>query len=80
MDPTRPPKSSLSRRIQEKKLGCGISLSTKRVVVGGKDESYNMFVEIVGNEDNFNMKLLGEVVWGGEFDDVLIGEGDEGGR
>ena len=39
-----------------------------------------MFVEVVGNEDNFNMKLLGEVVWGGEFDDVLIGEGDEGGR
>ena len=30
--------------------------------------------------DSFKMKLPGEVVCGGKFDDVLMGDGDEGGR
>ena len=40
----------------------------------------NIFVDVVANEDSFNMKLLGEVVCGREFDDVLIRDGDEGER
>ena len=40
----------------------------------------NIFVEVSANEDSFNLKLLGEVICGGEFDDVLMGDGDEGGR
>ena len=38
----------------------------------------NIFIEVVANKDNFNMKLQGEVVCGGEFDDVLMRDGDEG--
>ena len=36
MDLTRAPKSSLSWRIQKRKSGFGVSLSTKRVVAGGQ--------------------------------------------
>ena len=32
----------------------------------------NLFVEVVANEDSFNLKLPREVVCGGEFDDVLM--------
>ena len=32
----------------------------------------NIFVKVVPNEDSFNMKHVGEVVYGGEFDDVLM--------
>ena len=37
----------------------------------------NIFVEVVANEDSFNLNLPREVACGGEFDDVLIGDGDE---
>ena len=40
----------------------------------------NIFVEVVANEDSFILKLPREVVCGGEFDDVLMGDGDKGGR
>ena len=40
----------------------------------------NKFVNVVANEDSFNPKLLGEIVCGGEFDDVLMGYCDEGRR
>ena len=40
----------------------------------------NIFIEVVPNEDSFNMKLLGDVVSGGDFDDVLMLDGDEGER
>ena len=36
----------------------------------------NIFVEVVANEDSFILKLQREVVCGGEFDDVLMGDGD----
>ena len=32
----------------------------------------NIFVEVVANEDSFNLKLLGKVFCGGKFDDVLM--------
>ena len=38
----------------------------------------NIFVEFVANEDRLNLKLPEEVVCGGEFDDVLMRDGDEG--
>ena len=47
---------------------------------GTRIRAINIFVEVLANEDSFNLKLLGEVVCGGEFDDVLMGDGDEGGR
>ena len=40
----------------------------------------NIFVEVIANEDSFLLKLPIEVVCGGEFDDVLMGDGDEGER
>ena len=40
----------------------------------------NIFVEVIANEDSFNLKLPGEVVCGGEFDDVFMRDGDEGER
>ena len=40
----------------------------------------SIFVEAVANGDNFNLKLLGEVVCGRGFNDVLMGDNDEGGR
>ena len=40
----------------------------------------NIFVEVVAYENSFNLKLPGEVVCGGEFDDVLMRDGDEGER
>ena len=39
-----------------------------------------IFVEVVAIEDSFNMKLPGDVVCGGEFDDVLMRDCDEGER
>ena len=32
----------------------------------------NILVEVVANEDSFNLKLPGEIVCRGEFDDVLM--------
>ena len=46
---------------------------------GVRMRAMDMFIEVIANEDSFNMKLPREVVCGGEFDDVLMGEGDEGG-
>ena len=40
----------------------------------------NIFIEVIANEDSFNLELLLEVVCGGEFDDVLMRDGDEGER
>ena len=40
----------------------------------------NIFVEVVANEDSFNLKLLGEVVYGGELDDVFMRDSDDGER
>ena len=47
---------------------------------GTRMRAIDIFVDVVANEDSFNMKLLGEVVCGREFDDVLIRDGDEGER
>ena len=40
----------------------------------------NIFLEVIANEDSFNLKLPGEVVGESVFDDVLMGDGDEGRR
>ena len=40
----------------------------------------NVFVEVIANEDSFNLKLSEHVVYEGEFDDVLMGDGDDGAR
>ena len=40
----------------------------------------NTFVEVIANKDSFNMKLPREIVCGGEFDDILIRDGDKGER
>ena len=32
----------------------------------------NIFIEVVANGDSFNIKLPGEIVCRGEFDDVLM--------
>ena len=32
----------------------------------------NIFVEVVANEDSFNLKLPEKVFCGGKFDDVLM--------
>ena len=40
----------------------------------------NIFVEVIANEDSINLKLPREVVFRGEFDDVLMQDGDEGER
>ena len=39
-----------------------------------------IFLEVATNEDSFTLKFSGEVVCGGEFDDVLMRDGDEGER
>ena len=38
----------------------------------------NIFVEVITNEDSFNLKLPGKLVCGGKFDDVLMRDGAEG--
>ena len=40
----------------------------------------NIFVQVVAIKDRFNLKVPGEVVCGGEFDDVLMRDSDEGER
>ena len=37
----------------------------------------DIFAKLVANENSFYLKLLGEVVCGGEFDDVLMRDTDE---
>ena len=39
---------------------------------GTRMRAINILVEVVSNEDSFNLKLLREIVCGGEFDDVLM--------